>query len=197
MAGVRQFDEAEVMKAVLATFWFKGWQATSMADLAEAAHVQRGSLYHAYGSKESLFLLAYDAYADRFLTNARRALRAPTAAEAVAAFFAAAIDNMTAGVPANGCLTTKTAVDAEAMTPRILARMQQMLDDIRALLVEGLSEPGVRAGLALEPSAAAELLLTFTRGLAVMERIEHDPDRLRVVAASLTALVAPAPATHG
>ncbi|UQS88546.1 TetR/AcrR family transcriptional regulator [Pseudomonas chlororaphis subsp. piscium] len=54
------------MSAVLDVFWRKGWQSTSMADLAEAAEVQRGSLYHAYGGKEALFLLAFEAYATRF-----------------------------------------------------------------------------------------------------------------------------------
>ncbi|WP_297356008.1 helix-turn-helix domain-containing protein [Paraburkholderia sp.] len=48
MAMVRQFDEETVLDKVLDVFWQKGWQATSMADLADAANVQRGSLYHAF-----------------------------------------------------------------------------------------------------------------------------------------------------
>ncbi|MCZ7153843.1 TetR/AcrR family transcriptional regulator, partial [Salmonella enterica] len=56
MAGVRQFDEGLALDKALALFWQKGYAATSMQELAAATGVQRGSLYNAYGDKETLFL---------------------------------------------------------------------------------------------------------------------------------------------
>ncbi|HEP8707206.1 TPA: TetR/AcrR family transcriptional regulator [Pseudomonas aeruginosa] len=190
MAGVRQFDEEKLLAAVLEVFWNKGWQATSMADLAEAAEVQRGSLYHAYGGKEELFLLAFDLYARGFLDKAARALRGTDARSALLAFLDAAIGNMTSGDPPRGCLTTKTAAESVATGPRIQQRLRDLLTELRGIIVEALSAEPLRAGLALPPEEAAELLLTFTRGLAVIERIYHDPQRLRRSAMALVSILA-------
>ena len=53
MAGVRQFDEQEVIAVALDVFWRKGLHDATMQDLAAATGVQRGSLYNAYGDKEA------------------------------------------------------------------------------------------------------------------------------------------------
>ncbi len=122
MERLRQFDEDVVLEKVLAVFWAQGWQAPSMAALAQAADVQRGSLYHAYGSKEHLFQLAFDRYAARVLAESRQAL-------------------------------------------------------------------DLRRSLAVPPEAAAQTIIVFTRGLAVMERMDHEPQRLRALAAHVTTLL--------
>lgn len=189
MAGVRQFDEEKVLTAVLEVFWCKGWQATSMADLAEAAEVQRGSLYHAYGGKENLFLLAFDLYAHGFLDKAARALQAEDTRSALQCFFEMAIGNMTSGNPPRGCLTTKTGAESVATGPLIQQRLRDLLEDLRKIIIDALSAAPIRAGLAMAPEEAAELLVTFTRGLAVMERIFEDPERLRVSAASMVKIL--------
>ncbi|RRD57402.1 TetR/AcrR family transcriptional regulator [Comamonadaceae bacterium OH2545_COT-014] len=189
MSGARQFDEDALLDAVLAVFWRQGWQATTMADLAAAAGVQRGSLYHAYGGKEALFLLAFDRYAERFIAEARRALDAADAGQALQRFFQAAIRHMRAGEPARGCLTTKTAAELDAAGPAIQARLAALLETLRATLTQALAAPHLAAGLALPPGPAAELLVTFTRGLAVMERIEAKPARLRASARAMTWLL--------
>ncbi|PMY35814.1 TetR family transcriptional regulator [Pseudomonas sp. GW456-L14] len=191
MAGVRQFDEEKVLSAVLEVFWRKGWQSTSMADLAEAAEVQRGSLYHAYGGKEALFLLAFEAYATRFLGNAAKALEAADAETALRRFFQVAISNMTSGTPAKGCLTTKTATDADTIGPRIQQRLRELLDALQLTISTALSAERIRGDLVLAPNEAAQVMVTFTRGLAVMERIYQEPERLRSTADSLVRMLVP------
>ena len=193
MAGVKQFDEEEALGGVLDVFWRRGWERTSMADLAQATGVQRGSLYHAYGGKEELFLLAFENYADEFLAQARKALQADTAEQALQRFLDVAVSNMARGRPARGCLTTKTAAESEGVGPRIMARVRRLVDDLRAAITEALSQPHLRTGLVLEPAEAAEMLVTFTRGLAVMERIYKDAAGLRRTAGTLVRLMAARP----
>ena len=60
MAGVRQFDEGAMIATALDLFWRQGLAATSMPDLAQATGIQRGSLYNAYGDKETIFLRSFD-----------------------------------------------------------------------------------------------------------------------------------------
>ncbi len=189
MAGVRQFDEAAAMQCALDVFRRKGFAATSMLDLAQATGVQRGSLYNAYGSKDAIFLAAFEAYAQRFLGLIREALDAPDPRVALAAFFETVITHMGGGTPPLGCLSTRTATEVDAAAPLVQARMRQWLDEVEATIFSALSVPGFAGRLSLPPEAAAPLLVIFTRGLAVMERVHHDGDRLRQTAATLVDLV--------
>ncbi len=192
MIMTRQFDEATVLDRVLDVFWSQGWQATSMADLAEAAAVQRGSLYHAYASKEHLFELAFDRYAERVLAESRRALDAPTARLALERFFEASINSMTADVPPRGCFTTKTAVESAAIGASALRRVRELMERLETIVADALSQEGLRESLRVSPDQAARAIMVFTRGLAVMERIHAEPARLRELAAlQITLLVEP------
>ncbi|GAB3257808.1 TetR/AcrR family transcriptional regulator [Chitinimonas naiadis] len=187
MAGVRQFDEEATLKKALALFWEKGYRATSMLDLAQATGVQRGSLYNAYRDKEALFLRAYEQYSTRFLADTRTAFETADLRAALTAFFKLTVDTMTAGQPSHGCLTTKTATDLDAGDQRLHTAVQERLDRLEATIAEQLA--GHTANLALPPTAAARLIVTYTRGLAVMERVYGNRERLDDSAASLIQLL--------
>jgi len=185
VAGVRQFDESEMLEKALEVFWRKGMRATTMMDLAEATGVQRGSLYNAYGGKEDIFLLAFDDYVAAFLAAAAEALKAPDPEDALRSLFDVAIANMISGSPARGCLSTRTAAEAALEDPRLQARLRGMLDDLHLIVLVALSAEGARTRLAVTPDQAADLVVTFTRGLAVMERVYQDATYLRNTAAAL------------
>jgi len=194
MVGIRQFDEDKVLTAALDLFWRKGLRATSMLDLAAATGVQRGSLYNAFGDKEVLFLLAFDRYAARFLETAEKSLDAPTAETALTRFLAAAIDSMTVGRPPRGCLTTRTATDSDLIGGAVRDKVRYLLDTLEAEIETALSR---HAGqLVLSPRETAGLVVTFTRGLAVMERVYHDARRLDRTAAALVRTLVAAKGPH-
>ena len=178
MVGTRQFDENVLLEVVLKTFWQNGFGATSMIDVAEATGVQRGSLYNAYGDKEQLFLLAYERYAGRFLDSVRQALSNPDPALALTALLKGIIASLIEGTPPRGCLTTKTAIELPLAGKAIEARVKRLLDDLAALIRDALSTPVARRKLSCEPEIAADLVVTFTRGLAVMERSYRNPRHL-------------------
>lgn len=189
LAGVRQFDEEQVLERALELFWRQGLRATSMLQLAAETGVQRGSLYHAYGSKEALFQLAFARYAERFLAAARTALSAPDPRQGLADFFAVAIAGMTRGTPPRGCLTTRAATELAGGDKRLRRLLRGLLDELEALVTEVLSRKAARRRLTLEPAAAAQVVVTFTRGLAVMERVHGSPKRLRAAAEALVRLL--------
>jgi AcrR family transcriptional regulator len=178
MVGTRQFDEDATLEAALRTFWQNGFVATSMIDVAEATGVQRGSLYNAYGDKERLFLLAYERYASRFLDSVRQALSNPDPAVALTALFKGIVANMSAGAPSRGCLTTKTAIELPLAGKAIETRVKRLLEDLTALIRDALSTPAALRQLKCDPGVAADLTVTFTRGLAVMERAYRNPRHL-------------------
>ena len=179
MVGTRQFDEDALLEVALRTFWQNGFAATSMIDVAEATGVQRGSLYNAYGDKERLFLLTFERYASRFLDSVRQALSNPDPAVALTVLFKGIVANMTEGAPSRGCLTTKTVNELPLAGKAIEARVKRLIEDFTTLVREALSTPAARRKLSCDPEMAADLVVTFTRGLAVMERAFHNPRHLR------------------
>ena len=191
MVGMRQFDEDAMLEVALKTFWQNGFGATSMIDVAEATGVQRGSLYNAYGDKEQLFLLAYERYASRFLDSVRQALSNPDPAVALAAFFKGIIANWTEGAASRGCLTTKTMIELHLAGKVIEARVKRLNDDLAVLIRDALSMPAARRKLSCEPEIAADLVVAFTRGLAVVERVDRNPKHLEKMSQAFVRLLVP------
>ena len=62
MARPREFDIDEALHEAGERFWAKGYQATSIQDIAAATGVKPGSLYKTFGDKKSLFLKCVDHY---------------------------------------------------------------------------------------------------------------------------------------
>src|SRR5882757_3012237 len=183
MVGVRQFDEQEVIAIALDVFWRKGLHDATMQDLAAATGVQRGSLYNAYGDKEAIFLRAFDHYAEQFLRSVGRALAEGNAAAGLRNLFDMIIVNMTGGSPPRGCLTTRTALDAAISGPEVRQRVQDLLGRLEQLIAKAISAaPGRRS--AQDANRLARVIVTFTRGLAVMERAGYSRRQLKESAAT-------------
>ena len=191
MVGTRQFDEDALLEAALDTFWRNGFVATSMIDVAEATGVQRGSLYNAYGDKERLFLLAFERYATDFLDFVRHALSNPDPAVALTTLFKGSIAHMSEGAPSRGCLTTKTVIELPLAGKAIEARVRRLIEDFTALIRDALSTPAARRKLSCDPGMAADLVVTFTRGLAVMERAYRNPRHLEKMAEQFVRILLP------
>jgi AcrR family transcriptional regulator len=185
MVGVRQFDEQAVLAQALELFRQKGLRATSMLDLAKVTGVQRNSLYNAYGDKEALFLMAFESYAERLLQAVRKAFSNPDPGRALVAFLEVGIVNMANGVPPRGCLTTKTATEPDVLNTAVQHRLQALLNEMETIATTSLSSERARERLVLEPAITAQVVVTFSRGLAVMERVHQDWVGLRRAAKAL------------
>ncbi|MCI1679786.1 MAG: TetR/AcrR family transcriptional regulator [Ewingella americana] len=185
MAGTRQFNEQEMLDKALKLFWAKGYSDTTMKDIAEETGVQRGSLYNAYGDKDVIFLRVFSLYRAKYVEQMLATLQAPTLRGALESFFDFAINSMTTGTPTRGCLSTKTIVGTEAPDEAIKAQVKALLDDIETALSERISRADEQDNLALDPIATAQLIVTLTRGLVVIERTYQDKQRLQNVAHSL------------
>lgn len=189
MAGVRQFDEGQTLDAAIALFWQQGFGSTSMQDLAAATGVLRGSLYNAYGDKQGLFLEAYRHHRERYLALTAASLEPADPAAALESLFAFVIAWITQGAPTQGCLTTKTATDETARSEPILRALRGLLDGLETLVEARLLQPDAAARLRLPAAEAARLVVTLTRGIVIMERIDHDQDTLMTTARSLISLL--------
>jgi AcrR family transcriptional regulator len=191
MAGVRQFDEDSAFAQALDIFWRKGYRATSMLDLAEATGVQRGSLYNACGDKEEIFVRVFERYTERFLADARKSLDKADLRDALTSFFTFAIRSIAQGSPTRGCLSTKASIELDPEAPRLREALQRMLDELEVALLAVLDSKDARAQLAVPPQQAASIIVTMTRGIAVMERVYGDTKALRQTAFALVEALVP------
>src|ERR1700754_4583223 len=65
MARPREFDEAAVLDAAIEKFWQRGYEATSVRDLAEEMNIAGASLYNAFGDKRTLYARSLNRYLEQ------------------------------------------------------------------------------------------------------------------------------------
>ncbi|GGC49401.1 TetR/AcrR family transcriptional regulator [Chelatococcus reniformis] len=190
----REFDHDDVLRIAFDHFWRKGIRGSSLSDIARDAGVQRGSLYNAFGSKEALFLCAYERYSAEYLGSVEAALGSGTLRERLTAFFELTISNFRSGSPPRGCPTTRGLMElapAEGQGRDADARQAfaALMTRIIARLRDALSQGTARGEFKGAAEVAALHIATVARGLAVVERAFADEAQLRRIAAHTVDLV--------
>jgi AcrR family transcriptional regulator len=190
----REFDHDEVLRIAFDQFWRKGVRGTQLADIARDAGVQRGSLYNAFGSKEALFLCAYERYSGEYLKSLQKALDSGSLRERLTAFFDVTITNLRSGSPPRGCPTTRglmevASVQGEGLDENARQAFAGLIARIVGLVREALSEGIERGEFQGDPEVVALHIVTVTRGLAVLERAFDDEAELRQIATHTVDLV--------
>ena len=173
MVGVKQFDEGRAIDTVMRTFWTQGYNATSMADLAQATGVQRGSLYHAYGGKDALMLRALDHYATEQGRVVRTAIEAQADLHgAVRAFLEAHIARMADPANPAGCLMCRTAMECMDEPP-IADRVRAQFLRTETVLLDAFREGQAKGALPADTDARAlaRFFLGVSRGMAVLHQV--------------------------
>ena len=190
----REFDHDDVLRIAFDQFWRKGVRGTSLSDIARDAGVQRGSLYNAYGSKEALFLCAYERYAGEYLSALQKTLGSGTLRERLTAFFDLTIKNFRSGSPPRGCPTTRglmevSSVEGEGLDENARQAFADVVTRVTDLVQEALSSGVERHEFNGDPEIAALHIVTVTRGLAVLERAFGDETQLRKIATHTVDLI--------
>lgn len=190
----REFDHDDVLRIAFEQFWRNGVRGTSLSDIARDAGVQRGSLYNAFGSKEALFLCAYERYANKYLATLQKALSTGTLRQRLTAFFDVTIRNFRSGSPPRGCPTTRGLMElasgeGDGLDEDARKAFANLVARATALIEEAFSEGKKRGEFSGAPEDAALHVATVTRGLAVLERAFGDEDQLKKIAAHTIDLV--------
>ena len=144
----REFDHDDVLRVAFDQFWRKGVRGTSLSDIARDAGVQRGSLYNAFGSKEALFLSAYERYASEYLTRCKKCSAPGLLRKRLTAFFDQTIKNFRSGSPPRGCPTTRGLMElgrqGEGLDENARRAFADLVARVTALIEQALSEGAER-----------------------------------------------------
>lgn len=175
MARPREFNPETVLDAARDLFWQRGYQATSLDELARITGVKKPSLYAAFGDKAALFLNVLDRYHAMVLMLSKQILEgAGSAREAVRAWLTGFLPFCSDAMGAKGCLSINTHLEAGALTPDVRASISAFQREtealLRAALVRGVTQGEFPAGF--DCAGAARVLLVAQSGLMAMARSE-------------------------
>lgn len=183
----REFDHDALLRIAFEQFWRRGLRGASLSEIAQAAGMQRGSLYNAFGSKAALFLAAYDRYAGDYLAAVEQALSGASLRDGLTAFFEMTIRNFRSGSPPRGCPTTRGLMELDASAgdatdDQARAAFAALLTRSTQRIEAAFSRAATRGEFSGDAKAAAWQIATVTRGLAVLERAFDDELQLREIA---------------
>jgi AcrR family transcriptional regulator len=178
----RGFDRDAALDVAIREFWDRGYEATSVADLARAMGIAMPSLYAAFGDKKTLFREAVERYQATY--GASVVAVGGTAQDAVSSMLRTAAREYTDRSHPAGCLVITAATNC---TPDA-ADIRDELRGIRNANVESLARligDDIAAGR-LVPGTDANALARFygavVQGMSQQARDGASPDELRAIA---------------
>jgi TetR/AcrR family transcriptional regulator, transcriptional repressor for nem operon len=168
----RTFDEEQVLEAVGAAFWDRGYAATSLDDILRASGLGKGSIYAAFGDKYAIFRRVFDNYCTTVTRAMEDALSGPdeSALRRLERVLRSAAARSDGSVAQRACFLAKTTAELAAHDPAIADRSRQAFTDL-ARSITGCIEQAQHAGDIDPHRDAAQLahhVLAVLRGLEAM-----------------------------
>lgn len=196
MPRPRQFDEERVLSSVQAAFWNNGYAGTSLEDLLAASGLGKGSLYGAFGDKQSLFLRVlreYDEANDRMLRAWLE--QADRAVDVIRGFVTGPLRDPGGAEARRGCLLANTAMELSVSTPEVATEARRSYAATTTLLAEAIRRAQREGDIAsrVDPDETAHAVLAGQLGLLVLGRVGQGPTALSTMAETLLQGLLPAP----
>jgi TetR/AcrR family transcriptional regulator, transcriptional repressor for nem operon len=199
MAGVKQFDQEEVLDCAMAVFWERGYEATSIQDVVEATGLNRGSLYATFRDKKQLFLAVLAHYANRVGNPLMAELADPDPRQAIERMFAAILRRTSDSTQPRGCLITNTALECPRSGDDISRTIAAWVGQQESALYHVLLHAQATGALprTRDCRALARFFVGVAQGLNVVHKAMADPavlqDMVRVAMQVWDAPQAPPP----
>ena len=177
MARPREFDEAAVLDAAIERFWQRGYEATSVRDLADEMNIAGASLYNAFGDKRSLYERALNRYLDQtFRERIRRLEPSLPPREAIVVFLQEIIKRSLTDKQRRGCMLVNSAIESAPHDSKFLEIVATFLDEVESFFFRCVSN-GQRNGSIVKAHSAEDLsksLLGILLGIRVLARVRPE-----------------------
>jgi TetR/AcrR family transcriptional repressor of nem operon len=173
MARPREFDEAAVLEAAVECFWSRGYEATSVRDLADSMGITGASLYNAFGDKRSLYGRSLGYYASQSFSDRVRRLEGNVPPlDALEAFFSEVIERSLADKHRKGCMLVNSALELAPHDPEFRRIIAGVLVEVEAFFLRCVEAGQASGSIATSQSAddLARMLLSVLLGVRVLAR---------------------------
>jgi TetR/AcrR family transcriptional repressor of nem operon len=154
-------------------FWEKGYEATSVADLAGGTGLHRAAIYGEFGSKRRLFGALLQRYREQVAENMMAPIAGEDASLAEVERFFAELGRMAAGPEGRrGCLLVLSAAETAPHLAFVARIVEAYLDDLRTRFSRALANAQRRGELArgVDCAAVADYLAGAVLGLMTLAR---------------------------
>jgi TetR/AcrR family transcriptional regulator, transcriptional repressor for nem operon len=192
MARPREFDEAVALEAAIACFWSRGYEATSVRDLAENMGLSAPSLYNAYGDKHALFVQALEHYLDRSMRERiERLENSLPPKQAIRKFIGEIIDHSVNDRERRGCFLVNSALEVAPHDKRLGGLIADRLAELEAFFGRLIRKAQAEGTVPRKPVAKdlARLLLGVVLGIRVLARVRPERVSLESLARPVLALL--------
>jgi len=177
-----------VLDRVRNVFMAKGFAGASLDELAEAAELNRPSLYAAFGDKEQLYIHTLRFYGERSIELLDGVLAEPgTIEQRLAKVYMKAIDAYTAPPHKPGCMIVGTAAVEAPTHPRIAAVAAELLTEIENRLERAFAASDL--GRDPSPAARARMAGAILYAIAIRARIGIKAAELRAFANAMVPVI--------
>ena len=155
------------MESLMKVFWDKGYEATTMQDLVKVSGLLKGSLYGAFGDKQTIYLAALKHYnrtrmhAQIEILNGEGSVR-----QNISRLFDNVIEATKRGVFAGGCLLCNASLEKAVTDKLVKNEIKTTIRRLKVAIVDAVKKEGVNEDQAA--SLAAFIISAYfgTRVLA-------------------------------
>jgi TetR/AcrR family transcriptional regulator, transcriptional repressor for nem operon len=172
MARPREFDEATVLEAAMHCFWARGFESTSVRDLAEQMGITGASLYNAFGDKRSLYRQALAHYLETSVRDRVSRLERLSPLPAIRAFFEEVIQRSVTDEQRRGCMLVNAALELAPYDAEFQKIVSQEMIFIETFFRRCIAAGQKDGTISPTPPAAelAKVLLSVLLGIRVLAR---------------------------
>ena len=192
MARPREFDEVTALEAAMECFWHRGYEATSVRDLADKMGISAPSLYNAYGDKHALFVQALEHYLDHSARALiKRLENSLPPKRAVRRFIEEIIERSVNDCERRGCFLINSALEVAPHDRELGALIADRLAEIEAFFYRSIKTAQAEGAVPRNRVAKdlARLLLGVLLGIRVLARSKPERALLEGVARPALALL--------
>ena len=192
MARPRAFEETKALDAAIGCFWRRGYEATSVRDLASAMGIGGPSLYNAFEDKRTLFVRALERYMDGTARERiARLERSLPPKQAIRRFIGEIIERSVNDRDRRGCFLINSALEIAPHDRALGAEIARRLAEIEAFFRRAIKAGQADGSIPGERDARdlARLLLGVLLGIRVLARSRPERALLEGVARPALALL--------
>lgn len=162
-----EFDPARAIERATKLFWARGYSRTGLRDLLEVMGIGEGSFYHAFGSKQDLYLACLKHYNATVYARRWAAFRSqPLVRDGVRHFFKAVLDDLDDPKIPNVCLMAGSlsadVLSAKELEKYVRAEMKTM--ELALVQQFDLAKQSAELPPSFQSAISAQVLVTFLQG---------------------------------
>ena len=185
------FHSDVVLERALLTFWTYGYAGTSIADLVKSTQLLRGSIYHSFGDKRSLYIQTLERYGHMALQQATAFWSEAEPSLGNFRAFLMVIVDLPEAQKRRGSMICNCIVEVVPHDPEIAKVVEGMLNEFKRVL-QSVLERAKQAGelrAHANTTALARYLVSSMQGLCVTAKAGAPREELLdIVEVTLTAL---------